>query len=217
MTYDLSLYLVTNRGENSVEELCTIVDQAIKGGVSMVQLREKNITDDEYTTIAKKLLSITQKHNVPLIINDNVDVAKQSGADGVHLGQGDGSTNHARKILGENALIGRSINTAEQLHVAQQEPIDYIGFGPIFATSTKPDHAHPIGLEKLKTYTEKNNLPAVAIGGINEKNAAPILQQDVQGLAVVSAIYNATDPEKAARILRKIIDKESKNDLAKTG
>lgn len=199
---DLSVYLVTNRGTRTKEELCRIVSQAVEGGVTIVQLREKETTTEEMIEIGKELHTLLKPLDVPLIINDRVDVALAIQAEGVHLGQSDMSIAEARALLGKEAIIGLSVENLEQAHRSFQEEVDYIAASPVFPSkSTKLDHAPPWGLVGLKTLCALSPHPVVAIGGINDTNARQVMDCGAAGIAVVSFIMSAPNPKTAAEIL----------------
>lgn len=203
---DLKLYLVTDRswvGEMSLESQ---IEEAIKGGVTIVQLREKNIDEKEFLKLASNVKLITDKYNVKLIINDNVEVAKDIDADGVHLGQGDMDILEARRILGDEKIIGISTKTMEQALDAEKKGADYLGVGAIFSTSTKLD-AKSIDSEVFKNIYETIKIPIVAIGGISLENISLLRNTKISGVAVVSGILAQKDIKKAAMNLREEVEK----------
>lgn len=202
---DLSLYLVTQRGELSGEAFRRVVLEAVAGGVSVVQLREKGVEADVLLRIARELLGILRPLGIPLIINDFVELALEVGADGVHLGQGDGSVCEAREILGPRAIIGLSVENLEQARLAEEMGVDYIAASPVFGTPTKVDTGEPWGLEGLRELCGLVRLPVVAIGGINLSNIEAVVEAGAAGVAVVSAIFKAQFPREAAEgLLNKI-------------
>jgi len=172
----------------------------------MVQLREKNCSTLEFVKLAISLKKLLAHFRVPLIINDRLDVALASDADGLHIGQEDMPCNIARKILGNDKIIGLSVESFDQALEANNLDVDYIGISPVFVTGTKPELTSALGLAGIRKISGVSKHPVVAIGGINAKNAAEVLMAGADGLAVVSAIVSADDPMKAARELRKIID-----------
>ena len=202
---DWSLYLVTDRGLAGSRPLAEVVAAAVRGGVTAVQLREKQCSTREFVELARSLKPLLTPLGVPLIVNDRVDVALAIGADGVHLGQSDMEPATARNLLGANAVIGFSVETMEQAVRAAALDIDYLGVGPIFATATKPDVAAPWGLEKLAALRARSRHVLVAIGGIDAANAAPVMAAGADGIAVVSAVCAAADVEQAARALRAVV------------
>ncbi|NVN56385.1 thiamine phosphate synthase [bacterium Scap17] len=199
MSLDLSLYLVTDPALCAERGLEATVMAAVRGGVSVVQLRDKHASDAEMIAQAIRLKALLDEYEVPLIINDRIEVALASGADGLHIGQSDGDPIEARRRLGENALIGLSVQTLEQLKAVDVERIDYLGLGPVYATPTKPDHAAPLGIEGLTQLVRSSPLPTVAIGGISLANAGEVMTSGTDGLAVVSALCSAEDPAAAAQ------------------
>lgn len=203
---DLKLYLVTDRswvGEMSLESQ---IEEAIKGGVTIVQLREKDIDEKGFLKLASNVKLITDKYNVKLIINDNVEVAKEIDADGVHLGQGDMDILEARRILRDEKIIGISTKTMEQALDAEKKGADYLGVGAVFSTSTKLD-AKSIDSEVFKNIYETIKIPIVAIGGISLENISLLRNTKISGVAVVSGILAQKDIKKAAMNLREEVEK----------
>ena len=198
---DLSLYLVTDRKLACGRPIEMVVQDAIDGGVTMVQIREKKCSAREFMKVASNLLEITREAKVPLIINDRIDVALAIGADGVHLGQDDIPCETARKILGPDAIIGISVTNIDQAKAANNWDIDYIGIGPIFFTMTKEDCKPPIGFEGIKAITQISRHKSVAIGGIKVDSIEEAMQSGASGVAVVSAIMAASNPQTAAQDL----------------
>jgi len=205
---DPGLYLVTDRalsGERSVED---VVRAAVRGGVSMVQLREKEIETRAFVALGRRLKEELAWQGVPLIIDDRLDVALACGADGVHLGQHDMLCGDARRIMGPEAIIGISVETAAQAAEAEAFDCDYLGVSPVFPTPTKTDVASSWGLEGLRRLRSQSRHRLVAIGGINQANAREVLGAGADGIAVVSAICAARDPQAAAQELREILEHE---------
>lgn len=200
------LYLVTDRGLMGDQPIETVVEDAVIGGVTIVQLREKDCEQADYIEIAQKLKELLIPYHVPLIINDSVDVARTAGADGVHLGQSDTPAAEAREALGPDAIIGISVNTMADVLAAEDLPVNYIAASPVFPTPTKTDTAEPWGLSGLREIKKRTKHPVVAIGGINVSNAAQVIEAGADGVAVVSAICAAKNPEAAARHLRDIVE-----------
>jgi thiamine-phosphate diphosphorylase len=204
-----SLYLVTDqqlsRGRSTVE----VVAAAVKGGVTCVQLREKTCSTREFISEALALKAILQAHQIPFFINDRVDVALAVNADGVHLGQSDMRIRDARQILKSYMKVGISAESIEDAIQAEKEGADYIGISPVFATGTKTDTAAPLGLEGVQRIRKQVSIPLVGIGGININNAAEVIDHGADGIAVVSAIISAGDPELAARELKRVAFKQS--------
>ena len=200
---DYTLYLVTDRDLSLGRSHVEVVAAAVKGGVSCVQLREKNLDSRDFVDEARKLKQLLDHHALPLIINDRVDVALASGADGVHLGQKDMLVADARRLLGDSAIIGVSAESVEDAIRAEEEGADYIGISPVYATATKTDTATPLGLSGIATIRKRIRLPLVGIGGIHAANVADVVAAGADGIAVISAIVAAPSPEKAARLLRR--------------
>jgi len=200
--FDLSLYLVTDRALSLGRPLEFIVEEAVKGGVTMVQLREKDCSSLEFYKLGMKLKKILNPLNIPLIINDRLDIALAVDADGLHIGQSDLPWQVARQLLGSDKILGLSVETQQQAEDANHLDVDYIGVSPVFATPTKTDTFQPFGLDGLKQACSGCKHPAVAIGGINLNNAASIIQHGAEGIAVVSAISSAQDLVKAASELK---------------
>ncbi len=177
---------------------------ALAGGADVIQLRDKQASDSEVVRNAEALLRLTRAKNVPLIVNDRIECARLSGADGVHLGQDDGPLSAARTALGKGAIIGRSTHSPEQAVDAEKEGFDYIGVGPVFKTPTKPDYKE-VGLELVRFAAANIRIPFVAIGGIDASNAALVRDSGAKTITVVRAVMAAADPEKNARELKGII------------
>lgn len=206
---DYSLYLVTDRPLSRGRSTVEIVRAAVAGGVTCVQLREKACETREFLQEAEQLLPLLREHRIPLIINDRIDVALAIAADGVHLGQSDMPISMARKICGDSLIIGISAESTDDAVRAEKEGADYLGVSPVFATPTKKDTAPPLGLEGVAQIRELVDIPIVGIGGINHRNAQSVIQAGADGVAVVSAIVSADEPESAARRLRELIDQAS--------
>lgn len=200
----LMLYAVTDRSWLNGELLTEATDKALKGGVTLLQLREKNMPEADFIKSAQEIKQICQKHGVPLIINDNVNVALAVDADGVHLGQGDMPVSEARQILGKNKIIGITAKTVEQARNAEKNGADYLGSGAVFGTSTKSD-AKKMELETLRKITSAVKIPVAAIGGITAENVTQLKNTGISGAAVVSGIFAEDDIEEASRrLLNKI-------------
>lgn len=194
----LRLYLVTDSELSLGRPLAEVVEAAVRGGVSCVQLREKRLDTRAFVAQARALRALLSACRIPLVINDRIDVALACGADGVHLGQGDMPVEDARRLLPPEVFIGWSVETPQDVQRAQGLPVDYLGVSPVFATPTKTDTARPWGLEGLRAARAATRLPLVAIGGIHAGNAREVLAQGADGLAVVSAICSAPSPRDAA-------------------
>ena len=206
--FDLTLYLVVGGDALGGRPLDEVVAAAVRGGVTLVQLREKTRPDAEIVERARALKDLLAPLDVPLIVNDRVEVARAAGADGVHLGQDDLDIARARAILGPDKLIGVSAGTAAEAARVGRASADYVGIGPVYATPTKADAGAPIGVAGFGSLAAAlAPLPAVAIGGIGAGNAAQVMAGGAaDGIAVVSAICGAEDPEAAARALRREIE-----------
>ncbi|MGD9613206.1 MAG: thiamine phosphate synthase [Kiritimatiellia bacterium] len=202
---DYSLYLVTDRSLARGRTTGEIVRAAMAGGVTCVQVREKDCGPREFIEEARAVRAALRGTGVPLIVNDRVDVALAVGADGVHLGQRDMAIADARRLGPPGWIIGVSAECVEDAVRAEAEGADYIGVSPVFATPTKADHAAPLGLEGLRAVRAATKLPLVAIGGIQAGNAREVIRAGADGLAVVSAIVAADDPRAAADELRRAI------------
>lgn len=185
----LLLYAVTDRNWLGDNSLSSCVEEAIKAGASFVQLREKELPNEDFLAEAKKIKEITDRYQVPFVINDNIEVALACDADGVHVGQDDMEASAVRTLLGKDKIIGVSVRTVEEAISAQQHGADYLGVGAMFSTSTKLDAAD-VTLETLKRICESVSIPVIAIGGINEKNLQQLEGSGIAGVAVVSAIFS---------------------------
>ncbi len=203
---DLSVYLVTDPGLCAARGLVETVLAAVRGGASVVQLRDKDAPDALLIEQGRALKAALVDSGVPLVINDRIGVAATIGADGVHLGQADAGIDAARAALGPTAIVGLSVQTLEHARAATRQPVDYVGIGPVLATATKADHAVPLGFADLARVRAATPLPAVAIGGLSAEQVPGVLEAGCDGLAVVSAICAAADPGAAARVLRQAID-----------
>jgi thiamine-phosphate pyrophosphorylase len=200
------LYLVTDEKASRGRNIIDIVKQAVKGGVTIVQLREKELNTRQFAEKAYELKKILRPANIPLIINDRVDVALAVEADGVHIGQKDMPFGLVKKVIPGNMIIGLSVETIEQLKEAKELAVDYLGISPVFPTPVKTDfNEKPWGLEGLAKARKLTKHTLVAIGGINASNARDIINAGADGIAVVSGICAADNPEKAARELIQII------------
>ncbi len=199
---DYSLYLVTDRDLCNGRSLIDVIAEAVAGGVSVVQLREKDISTKAFIELAKEVKKILAPHNVPLIINDRLDVMAAAQADGIHVGQNDMSPKDIRNIVGHECIVGLSVNTVEQIEEAKNFDVDYIGLGPIFPTMTKTDADPPVYKDGLAKARLLYPYSIVAIGGINATNAEELFEAGADGIAVVSAICSAPDPMQAAAFLR---------------
>lgn len=203
MKIDYTLYLVTDSELLKGRKLETIVYQAVKGGVSLVQLREKKAGSLDFYMVAKKVKEVTDKFNVPLIINDRIDIALSVDAAGVHIGQEDLPCKIARQILPKDKIIGVSVHNIEEALRAQEDGADYLGCGAVFTTSTKSDVSN-LTIDKLAEIKKAVNIPVVAIGGINKENVSSLRNTNIDGIAVVSAIVGEEDPKLAAENMKSL-------------
>ena len=200
---DYSVYLVTDHRNKTDEEFLRIIEEAIKGGTSIVQLREKTASTKDFYQLALKVKEITSKYDVPLLINDRIDIAIAVDSEGVHIGQDDMPADIARKIIGEDKILGVSASTVEEAQKAEIDGADYIGSGAVFPTATKDD-ADSVSKEELKEIVDSIDIPVVAIGGITLENAGTLKDTCIAGFSVVSAIMSADDPKEASHKLREI-------------
>lgn len=203
---DYTLYLVTDRELMSCETIEQSVERAIAGGATVVQLREKNASSREFYELAVRVRKITEPCQVPLIINDRIDICMAAGADGVHLGQKDIPCDIARRILGSEKIIGVSAATPEEAAKAERDGADYLGVGAVFSTSTKTD-TRPVTPEIIRNIRAAVTIPFVVIGGINSGNIETLSGLGINGAAVVSAVVAQPDIEKAARTMRTAVEK----------
>jgi thiamine-phosphate pyrophosphorylase len=202
--FDLSLYLVTDPDMTARRGLVETVREAVAGGVTVVQLRDKTTSARALAEVGRALLAVLRPLGVPLLVNDRIDVAHAISADGVHIGQEDLPPAAARTILGPQAIIGLSITRADELATIDAA-VDYVGLGPLYPTGTKPDAAPALGEAEFAAIRRRLSVPVVAIGGINLANTARTLAAGADGIAVVSAICAASDPRAAAEKLRAAI------------
>ena len=200
----LKLYAVTDRSWLGSETLYEQVEKALKGGATLVQLREKHLDDTAFEEEGRELLELCHRYHVPLIINDNVALAKKINADGVHIGQSDMEMQNARELLGSDKIIGVTAKTVEQAKAAETAGADYLGSGAVFGTSTKAD-AKPMDLSLFQKICESVQIPVVAIGGINADNVLLLKGRKMAGIAVVSGIFACKDIEKGTgELLKKV-------------
>lgn len=202
---DWSLYVITDRTVARDRAILDVVRATIRGGATAVQLREKEATTRHMVELGRALHQITQAAGVPLIVNDRIDVALAVAAEGVHVGQDDMPAGLARQLVGKDTILGVSAETVAQARQAEHDGADYLGVGDVFGTPSKPDAGVPIGLTGLARVAEVVSIPVVGIGGITLQNAAAVIEAGAQGVAVISAVVGAADPEAAARQLRQIV------------
>ncbi len=211
MNFDYTLYLVTDRQLMSCDSLTEAVEQAILGGCTMIQLREKELPSLEFYNQAVAVKQVTERYHIPLIINDRIDIAMAVQATGVHIGQHDLPAAAVRKVIGENMLLGVSASSIAEAIQAQQDGADYLGVGAMFPTGTKTD-AESVSMEELQKIRTAVSLPIVVIGGINKGNAGRFKPMGIDGLAVVSAIIAQSDIKAAAAELKDLFcGKEKKH------
>lgn len=197
---NLRLYAVTDRSWTGTETLYDQVEKALKGGVTLVQLREKEVPETEFEQEARVLLQLCHKYNVKLIINDNVELAARVHADGVHIGQSDMAIEKARAILGKDKIVGVTAKTVSQAKAAEAAGADYLGSGAVFSSGTKKD-AKPMEHARLQEICESVKIPVVAIGGIDSSNILQLKGRKMAGVAVVSGLFACEDIQKAAKDL----------------
>lgn len=200
---DYSLYLVSDRNVLNGKDFIKSLEEAILGGVTLIQLREKNTNSLEFYELAVKVKELTAKYNIPLIINDRLDIAMAVNAEGVHVGQNDMPANVARNIIGEDKILGVSVSTLEEAKKAVDDGADYIGVGALFPTDTKTD-ANSVSLHQIKNIKENINIPVVGIGGINKSNIKSVIDTGIDGVAVVSAILGKENIKEASQKLKEM-------------
>lgn len=197
------LYAVTDRAWTGRQSLEEQAEAALKGGVTCLQLREKDLDEEEFLEEAVEIKRLCAGYQVPFIVNDNVEIAIKCKADGIHVGQKDMEAGNVRALVGEGMIIGVSAQTPEQAIAAERAGADYLGVGAVFSTSTKPD-AIDVSYETLKKICETVSIPVVAIGGISKKNMQELSGSGADGAALVSAIFSAEDIEQECRELRRL-------------
>jgi len=202
---DLRLYLCTDRLLAMGRPITQAVEQAIQGGVTMVQLREKDASTRDFYQVALEIQAVTRRHGIPLVVNDRLDIALAIGADGVHLGQSDMPIEVARRLVGSRMFIGISAATVESALAAQKAGADYIGTGPVYPTGSKDDAGDAIGIAQLTAVCGAVSIPVVAIGGISAGNTPGVMESGADGIAVISAILSQPDITLAARALRALL------------
>lgn len=202
----LRLYAVTDRSWLRGKTLLEQVEQALIGGATMVQLREKEMDETSFLHEALQMAKLCHRYSVPLLINDNVEIACRSGADGVHVGQDDMEAASVRSLLGPDMIVGVTAKTVEQALRAQDAGANYLGSGAVFGSATKRN-AKPMTMEQLRDICDAVSIPVVAIGGINRNNLPDLAGTGIAGVAVVSGIFAAGDIEQECRLLRSIAEK----------
>ena len=203
---DLLLYAVTDRHWLDGRRLIDVVRESLDGGVTMVQLREKTLEEGKFLEEAKELQTLCRERGVPFLVNDNVEIAREMNADGVHVGQSDMEAQDVRAILGPDKILGVSAQTVEQAILAEKHGADYLGVGAVFPTGSKDD-ADDVSYETLKAICDAVDIPVVAIGGLNKSNILELSGTGVDGVALVSAIFSAEDIESECRELRALSEK----------
>lgn len=201
---DMQLYLVTDRSWLKARNLADQVEEAIKGGVSFVQIREKELAHDNFKKLALEIKEVTDYYKIPFVVNDNIEIAKEIDADGVHLGQDDMGLKEARNFLGKDKIIGISVGNIDQALEAQEEGADYLGLGSLFPTDTKED-ALLMNIEIVRQIADQTTIPLVGIGGINKGNIEDLKESGLNGIAVVSAILKEDNVEEAASELLALV------------
>ena len=203
---DLLLYAVTDRSWLGEQTLCEQVEEALQGGATFVQLREKELDDAAFLTEAIEIRKLCRKYKVPFVVNDNVKIACNVNADGVHVGQHDMEAGDVRTLLGEDKILGVSVQTVEQAVLAEQRGADYLGVGAIFHTGSKAD-ADNVSLETLKAICKAVRIPVVAIGGIGRHNVSELRGSGIGGVAVISAVFGAKDIRTATAELKALTER----------
>jgi thiamine-phosphate pyrophosphorylase len=198
---DYTLYLVTDRGILGDRDLFTAVEEALKGGVTMLQLREKTASSRDFYQLAVRMKELAAAYQVPLIIDDRLDIALAADAGGLHVGQDDLPVAVARRILGPGKILGYSVSTVEEAIYGEQNGADYLGAGPVYATGSKADAGSPIGIDGLRQIKQSVAIPVVGIGGVGEANILDVKRTGVDGASVISAIMGSRDLKRAAGAL----------------
>lgn len=201
MPVNYTLYLVTDRKILKGRDIFEAVEAAVKGGVTLLQLREKNISTSDFYNLALKMKTITTHYNIPLIINDRLDIALAIDADGLHIGQDDMPIEVARRLLGKNKLLGYSVSNAKEAIYGEKNGADYLGAGPVYPTGSKSDAGKPIGTYGLKIIRNSVSIPIVGIGGISLSNISQVKTTGIDGISLISAILGNNDIEKSSKIL----------------
>ena len=207
---DYSLYLCTNSDMNDYYSIVDCVEQAILGGVTFVQVREKNKTYTEFLKIAQSIKKVTDKYNIPLVINDNVDIAVEINADGVHIGQNDESFINARKKLGDNKIIGVSVSNLLEAKKAIEDGASYLGVGAIYKSTTKKD-AKVVSMEELSKIVSYSKIPVVVIGGINCETIPKLSKLNIDGYAMIRPIIKQYNILETTKKIKMIVDKNIKS------
>ena len=206
------LYGILDLGYVATEHVERIAEQMIEGGVDLIQLRAKKHSPAEISKIAAGLRTLTRDRAIPLIINDHAGIAREIAADGVHVGQDDSSIAQVRSVAGPDCIVGKSTHTLDQAIRAFNEGADYIGFGPLFATPTKPDY-QPVGLEEIRSVHEAVRIPIFCIGGIKLDNLPKVIEAGAQRVVIVSGVLQATDIAGYARAAKDLLNRNSKSKI----
>ena len=201
MPIDYSLYLVTDRSILKGRDILKAVEDAIKGGVTLLQLREKDISTADFYNLALKIKTLSKHYNIPLIINDRLDIALAIDADGLHIGQDDMPIEVARKLIGKNKLLGYSVSNIKEAIYGEKNGADYLGAGPVYPTGSKADAGKPIGPDGLKLIKNNVSIPIVGIGGISLSNIKQVKSSGIDGISLISAILGNDDIENSSKIL----------------
>lgn len=202
---DLQLYAITDRHWLNGRTLAEQVRECLEGGATILQIREKNLPEDEFLEEAKEIQALCKEFKIPFIVNDNINIAAEIKADGVHVGQEDMDAKKVRDMLGENAILGVSASTVEEALKAERDGADYLGVGAVFPTSTKGD-ADSVTFETLKEICETVSIPVVAIGGINADNLLKLKGSGIDGVSVISAIFASDDITAATKKLKELTE-----------
>lgn len=200
---DMKLYVITTReflGNNNLKDEC---EEILQSGATFLQLREKDISNEEYIELGLELQDLASKYGIPFVINDNIEVAIKCNADGIHVGQSDMRASEVRSLIGEDKILGVSVQNVEQAKLAVEEGADYLGIGPVFATITKPD-AEIVELDEVSRIKEAVNVPILVLGGIDDKTIYNVVDSKTDGIAVVSHIFASDNKKETTQKLRKI-------------
>jgi thiamine-phosphate pyrophosphorylase len=195
---DFDLYLVTDRSQTLGRDLLWVLERALDGGIKAIQLREKDLGGKELFLLAEAARKLTYRYRAALFINDRIDVALATGADGVHLGRESFPIPRARELVGAQKIIGVSTHSIAEVQEAEEQGADFVVFGPVYFTPSKANYGAPQGLMALKKIVEKNALPVYAIGGLKSENIVEIKKTGIRGIALISAVVSASDPKTAA-------------------
>lgn len=206
---DFKLYLITDRNQTAGRELPAVVADALSAGVRCVQLREKDLSSRQLFELALRLRSLTREHGARLLINDRIDIALAVGADGVHIGAGSLPVAEARRVLGPELLIGYSAHAVDEALRAECAGADFVTFGPVYSTHSKLKYGQPLGVERLAAAVRALSIPVFALGGVKKTSIAEVMASGCQGVALISAIFSAPDPQDCSRFLLEEIEKHA--------